>query len=71
MSINLQETEKFIKEKSYLGSGAMTLPPYIPYSGFVPGQTIQITIELDNSSNVDVDYITIRVERVITFSYFK
>lgn len=59
-----KETEKLIKEKTYLGSGAMTLPPYIPCSGFVPGQTIQITIELDNSSNVDVDYIRIRVERI-------
>lgn len=45
--------------------------PYIPYNGFVPGQTIQITIELDNISDVDVNYIRIRAERVITFSYFK
>jgi hypothetical protein len=50
----------------------MKLPFYIPYIDFVPGKSIQITVELDSSNNMDVDYIIrIRAERVIIFLYFK
>jgi len=41
---------------------------YVPFTGFVPGQSIPVTIELDNNSNVDVDSIKIKLERVIIIS---
>jgi len=41
---------------------------YVPHTGFVPGQSIPVTVELDNNSNVDVDSIIIILERVIIFS---
>ena len=41
---------------------------YIPCTGFIPGQSIPVTVELDNNSNVDVDSIKIILERVIFFS---
>jgi len=41
---------------------------YLPYTGFVPGQSIPVTVELDNNSNVDVDSIKIKLERVIIIS---
>jgi hypothetical protein len=46
----------------------MTLIACIPYSGFVPGQSIPVTVELDNNSNMDVDTIKIKLDRVIIFS---
>lgn len=43
----------------------MTLVACIPYTGFVPGQNIPITVELDNNSNVAIDAVKIILERVI------
>ncbi|XP_022183394.1 arrestin domain-containing protein 17-like isoform X3 [Myzus persicae] len=44
-----------LKENPYrsscLISGSIKLLAYIPYSGFVPGQTIPVTVKLDNKSN--------------------
>lgn len=47
----------------------MTLIAHIPVSGFIPGQSIPVTVELDNNSNVDVDTIKIKLDRVIIVSY--
>uniref|UniRef100_A0A2S2PHH1 Arrestin C-terminal-like domain-containing protein n=1 Tax=Schizaphis graminum TaxID=13262 RepID=A0A2S2PHH1_SCHGA len=59
------ESEKIIKKKSSCKFGLMKLPFYIPYSDFVPGKSIQVTVELDSSKNMDVDYIIrIRAERI-------
>ncbi|XP_060835082.1 uncharacterized protein LOC132918043 [Rhopalosiphum padi] len=59
------ESKKLIKEKSICKSGLMKLPFYIPYIDFVPGKSIQITVELDSSNNMDVHYIIkIRAERI-------
>lgn len=64
----IQEPKIQEKEKKYCccccKSGPMTMIVYIPYTGFVPGQFIPVTIELDNHSNVDVDSIKIKLERV-------
>lgn len=38
---------------------------FVPYSGFVPGQSIPVTIEVDNNTNVDIDSIKIRLDRVL------
>lgn len=43
----------------------MTLVAWIPYSGFVPGQIIPLTVELDNNSNVEIDAVKIYLKRVI------
>lgn len=45
-------------------SGPMTMVVFVPYSGFVPGQSIPVTIEVDNNTNVDIDSIKIRLDRV-------
>lgn len=42
----------------------MTLVVCVPYSGFVPGQIIPLTIELDNNSNVSIDVVKVKLERV-------
>jgi len=67
--VNLQEPKIQEKEKYYCccccKSGPMTMIVYVPHIGYVPGQSVPITIELDNNSNVDVDSIKIKLERVI------
>lgn len=42
----------------------MTLVLCIPYTGYVPGQIIPLTIELDNNSNVAIEEVKIKLERV-------
>ncbi|VVC26826.1 Arrestin-like, N-terminal,Immunoglobulin E-set,Arrestin C-terminal-like domain [Cinara cedri] len=68
---SLAEPIKEEKEKYYCccccESGPMTLVACIPYTGFVPGQIIPLTIELDNNSNVTIDAVKIILEREITF----
>lgn len=68
---SLAEPKKELKEKFYCccfcQSGPLTLIVCIPYSGFVPGQCIPVTVELDNNSNVDVDTIKIKLDRVVKF----
>lgn len=43
----------------------MTLVACVPYTGYVPGQIIPITVELDNNSNVAIDAVKVVLERVI------
>lgn len=47
----------------------MTLVACVPYTGFVPGQNIPFTIELDNNSNVTIDAVKVKLERVIYLIY--
>lgn len=35
----------------------------IPFTGFVPGQTIEVTIRLNNQSNVDIEGTKVSIER--------
>lgn len=39
----------------------------IPFSGFVPGQTIEVTIKINNQSNVDVEGTKIALERMTQY----
>ncbi|XP_060877415.1 arrestin domain-containing protein 3-like [Metopolophium dirhodum] len=68
---SLAEPKILEREKFYCccccKSGPMTMIVYVPYTGFVPGQSIPVTVELDNNSNVDVDSIIIILERVLKF----
>jgi len=43
----------------------MTLVVCLPYKGFVPGQVIPLTVELDNNSNVTIDAVKIKLKRVM------
>lgn len=36
----------------------------VPYTGFVPGQIIPLTLELDNNSQVAIDAVQVMLERV-------
>jgi len=68
---SLAEPKKEEKEKFYCccccESGPTTLVVCIPYSGFVPGQIIPLTIELDNNSNVAIEAVKIKLKRDLTF----
>ncbi|XP_050542936.1 arrestin domain-containing protein 3-like isoform X2 [Daktulosphaira vitifoliae] len=72
---NLAEPVKQEKEKYYCccccQSGPMTLVVCLPYAGFVPGQNIPLTIELDNNSNVVVEGVKVKLEKNITFKATK
>lgn len=48
-------------------SGPLSLIVHIPVTGFVSGQTIPLTIECDNASNVDVDSIKLRMRKLTAF----
>lgn len=39
----------------------------LPATGYVPGQTIPITAEIDNASNVNVDRLQIVLRKTVTF----
>lgn len=43
----------------------MTMVVCVPYTGYVPGQIIPLTIELDNNSSVEIEDVKIKLERVI------
>ncbi|KAL4153374.1 hypothetical protein QTP88_001207 [Uroleucon formosanum] len=54
---SLAELKTALKEKFYCcwlyKSGSMKLIAYIPYNGFIPGQSIPVTVEFYNKSNVN------------------
>lgn len=48
-------------------SGPLQLSVSAPYSGFVPGQTIPISIDVENGSNVAVDDVKIDLTKCLTW----
>lgn len=52
-----------------LGTSPLVISVSIPYSGFVPGQRIPITIEMNNQSHVDVKSTKITLKGLHTFSF--
>ncbi|KFB40718.1 AGAP001894-PA-like protein [Anopheles sinensis] len=48
-------------------SGPLSLIVHIPVTGFVPGQTVPVTIECDNASNVKVKKITVSLRKLVWF----
>lgn len=52
-----------------LGSSPLVISVSIPYSGFVPGQKIPITIEMNNQSHVDVRSTKITLKGLHTFNF--
>lgn len=39
----------------------------LPKTGFVPGQNIPVTIEIDNNSNVRIEYVYLQLHERLTF----
>lgn len=52
-----------------LGSSSFLMTVSIPYSGFVPGQKIPISIEINNLSHVDVKSTKITLKGLHTFKF--
>lgn len=48
-------------------SEPMQLITFLPKKGFVPGETIPVTIELDNNSNVRINFIKVELIERLTF----
>ncbi|EDS30991.1 arrestin domain containing 4 [Culex quinquefasciatus] len=48
-------------------SGPLSLIIHIPVTGFVSGQTIPLTIECDNASNVGVDSVKLTMRKLLAF----
>ena len=39
----------------------------LPFSGYVPGQSVQVVVELNNQSNVNVEGVKLALEKKITY----
>lgn len=46
-------------------SGHIKIAVGVPYTGFVPGQIIPLTIELINDSSVAISTVQVKLEKVI------
>lgn len=67
----VKEPIKLELEKSFCcfccKSGPMTVIVHLPVTGYVSGQTIPITVECDNASNVKVNVIKFNLRKVLAF----
>lgn len=45
-------------------SGPLTYGAYLPAKGYIPGQDIPITVEIENGSNVKVQEVTCELLKV-------
>ncbi|XP_049277455.1 arrestin domain-containing protein 3-like [Anopheles funestus] len=48
-------------------SGPLSVIVHVPVTGFVSGQSVPVTVECDNASNVGVDKITINLRKLLAF----
>lgn len=48
-------------------SGPLTGIFRVPYTGYVSGQTIPLTLEIDNISNVDVTNMKVKLKKIVSF----
>ncbi|XP_046678778.1 arrestin domain-containing protein 3-like [Homalodisca vitripennis] len=46
-------------------SGPLTMVLNLPHAGYVPGQNIPVILEVDNASDVDVDNVVIKLQKII------
>ncbi|KAI5698365.1 hypothetical protein M8J76_014715 [Diaphorina citri] len=60
---NVSKTFRFLWRQS----GPLTLSVSAPFSGFVPGQTIPISIDVENGSNIAVDDVVIKLTKYMTW----
>ncbi|RZF46314.1 hypothetical protein LSTR_LSTR010169 [Laodelphax striatellus] len=70
-NVKAKEPVKMEVEKSFCccwcQSGPLQLVLAMPYSGFVPGQSMPLTLEVDNASNVRVDNVVVKLEKVLNW----
>ncbi|XP_063708994.1 arrestin domain-containing protein 3-like [Culicoides brevitarsis] len=68
---NLKEPIKAMEQKTFCCWCCTTDPldiiTILPKRGFVPGQNIPVTIEIDNNSNVRIDYVYLQLQERLTF----
>ncbi|KAK7866141.1 hypothetical protein R5R35_004789 [Gryllus longicercus] len=75
LDLNLQETAKnpvkLEKEKYFCccccKSGPLTLVLSLPVGGYVPGQAIPVTVELDNNSGTNVANVICTLRKIVSF----
>ncbi|XP_069691686.1 arrestin domain-containing protein 17-like [Periplaneta americana] len=48
-------------------SGPLTLATHLPTRGFVPGQSVPMTIEVDNASNVKINEVCCEIIKIVTY----
>lgn len=67
----MQEPVRKEDEKTFCclccASGPLTLASGIPMAGYVPGQTIACSIDVDNGSNVDITQVKYRLSKKVVF----
>jgi Arrestin (or S-antigen), C-terminal domain len=44
------------------------LAAIIPYSGYVPGQEITVSVDVNNESRVDINYLKISLKKIIRYT---
>ncbi|XP_075210392.1 arrestin domain-containing protein 3-like [Lycorma delicatula] len=68
-NLKAKEPVKQELEKSFCccwcKSGPLQLVIAMPYAGFVPGQSIPLTIEVDNASNVEVSNVIVELNKIL------
>lgn len=68
---SFQDPTKLELEKTFCcfccKSGPLAVSVLIPVSGYVPGQNIPITAEVDNASNINVDRLKIVLRKIVVF----
>lgn len=69
--LSLQEQAKIELEKTFCccccASGPLSAVILVPATGFVSGQSIPITAEVDNASNVTVDRLKLILRKTVVF----
>jgi len=68
----VKEPVKQDREKTFCccccRSGPLTVVVALPFTGFVPGQPIPFTVEIDNASNVEIDKVAFAVKKMIKWT---
>lgn len=68
----MQDPLKLDLEKSFCcwccKSGPLHAEVIIPAGGYVPGQSIPISADIDNASNVKVDQLRVILRKIVVFS---
>lgn len=68
---HLKDPVKEIEQKIFgcccCESDPMQLVNVLPKSGYVPGETIPVTIEIDNNSDVRIDFVRVKLKENLTF----
>lgn len=68
---HLKDPVKTLEQKTFCcwccTSDPLDLITILPKRGFVSGQNIPVTIEIDNNSNIRIDYVYVQLLELLTF----